>query len=173
MRPSYEQHSKGKLIGTVIAIIVIAGIVLVIDHLKSNRASGATPSIVTTTAQPTQATPVTMASTTSATPASSASSGTYKDGTYSATSRYYVPHGNEEITVDVTLKNGVITDSSVTNSEGNRDSASYQQDFTAAYKNYVVGKHISTLKLGNISGASDTTHGFNDALTQIVSKAQA
>jgi uncharacterized protein with FMN-binding domain len=104
---------------------------------------------------------------------SSAATGSYKDGTYTATSNYQVPHGSESIKVNLTLKGGVVTSSSVQNSENNFDSAQFQEGFAATYQSYVVGKKISGLQLGAISGASDTTAGFNEALSQIASQAQA
>jgi hypothetical protein len=41
------------------------------------------------------------------------------------------------------------------------------------YKSHVVGKNISGLKLGALAGASDTADAFNQAISQITSKAQA
>lgn len=112
-------------------------------------------------------------------PMSSSSSGSgmmsssYKDGTYTASSSYYVPHGQESIQVTLTLKNGVVTDSSVTNSETNYESASYQEGFAQEYKSYVVGKNIKDVQLSYVAGASDTTNGFNDAVNSIMSQAQS
>lgn len=97
----------------------------------------------------------------------------YKDGTYSASSSYYVPHGQESIQVTLTLKNGVVTDSSVTNSETNYESASYQEGFAQEYKSYVIGKNIKDVQLSYVAGASDTTNGFNDAVNSIMSQAQS
>ena len=79
----------------------------------------------------------------------------------------------ESIQVNLTLKNGVVTDVSIQNSESDRESAAYQQDFASAYKSYVVGKQISGLRLGNVAGASDTTQGFDDAVSKIATQAQA
>jgi uncharacterized protein with FMN-binding domain len=106
------------------------------------------------------------------TPAAASTSG-YRDGTFSATSSYYVPHSNETINVSLTLQNGVISNAAIINSEGDDQSARYQQDFATVYKSYVVGKKISDLQIGVIAGASDTSQGFNDALSQIASKAKA
>jgi uncharacterized protein with FMN-binding domain len=162
----YERQSKAKLVASLAAVIVIAGIIIVADHEKSENRQG----IVSTTAASS------LQSTTASSNTSSTTSSTttgYKDGTYSATSNYYVPHGTEDIQVSVTLKDGVITASSITNSESDPDSAQFQESFTSAYKSYVVGKNISGLSLNTISGASDTTQGFNDALSKIASEAQA
>jgi uncharacterized protein with FMN-binding domain len=162
----YERQSKAKLVASLAAVIVIAGIIILADHLKSkNTITGSVATGMTTSSM--------QSASSSNTAASSSTASTYKDGTYSASSEYYVPHGTEDIQVSVTLKNGVITASSVTNSESDPDSAQFQGSFTSAYKSYVIGKSISGLSLNTVSGASDTTQGFNDALSKIASEAQA
>ncbi|MDB5169085.1 MAG: hypothetical protein JWO41_441 [Candidatus Saccharibacteria bacterium] len=172
MLDTYEQHSKRKLAATLLSIVVIAGSIVFADHFKAKNTVSAATTIPTS--QPTQATPATQSTPAPATPstAATASSG-YTDGNYSGSSSYNVPHGNESIQVNVELKDGVITSASIQNSEGDNVSASYQQDFASVYKSYVVGKKISGLQLGVIAGASDTTQGFVDALSQISSKAKA
>jgi uncharacterized protein with FMN-binding domain len=99
--------------------------------------------------------------------------GNYKDGTYAATSKYSVPPGEESIQVTLTLSGGTITDASIQNSENDPESAQFQEDFATSYKSSVVGKKIAVLHLGNIAGASDTAQAFNDALSQITTKAQS
>ncbi len=96
----------------------------------------------------------------------------YKDGSYTATSNYFVPHGSEAIKVNATLQSGVVASISVSNSENDFDSASYQESFSTAYKSHVLGKKINGLQLDVIAGASDTTQAFNEALSRIASKAQ-
>jgi uncharacterized protein with FMN-binding domain len=174
MQSTYERQSKIKLITTIMTIIVIAGAVLIIDHLKSEDNATAKSESSLTASQTSETTNVSTSTAAETSQTTSAdSSSTYKDGTYTATSQYYVPHGNESITVTLTLKDGTITDSSIENSGGDHDSKAYQKDFTSAYKKYVVGKKINGLKLGVVSGASDTSQGFNDALAEISSKAQS
>ncbi|CAN5398000.1 hypothetical protein BH09PAT4_BH09PAT4_00350 [soil metagenome] len=170
MLQTYEQNSKKKLLSTIVAILVIAGTVVVADHLKSEDGATGVAQTGTATIQTSASAAASAAG--SSTSNNGSSSATYKNGTYIATSDYYVPHGYESIKVTLTLNNGVITDSSVQNSEGDYDSMRYQEDFAAAYKNYVVGQKISGLSISTIAGASDTTQGFNDALSQIASKAQ-
>ncbi|MEO6513446.1 MAG: hypothetical protein ABIR37_02025 [Candidatus Saccharimonadales bacterium] len=171
MLETYEQHSRKKLVATVIAIVVIAGAVVFADHIKAENLEASTNvahASASTAAATDSSTSVTNASTTTATTSSG-----YKDGAYMASRNYYVPHGNESIAVSLTLSGGVVTDVSIRNSEGDNESARYQQDFASAYKSYVVGKKINGLQLGIIAGASDTTQGFDDALSQIAAKAQA
>lgn len=151
---------------TIIAIVVIAGAVVLIDHFKKTGSSS--------TAQLSTSSSTSDTSTQNTTDnSSSTSSGNYKDGTYTATSNYEVPHGEEEIKVNLTISSGTITAVSVANSENDHDSAFYQEEFFAEYKSSVIGKKISGLQISTIAGASDTTQGFNDALNQIASQAQA
>jgi uncharacterized protein with FMN-binding domain len=179
MLQTYEKNSQRKLVATLLTIVVIAGAVLFADQLKtksSTTVSAVSPSssatITTTAASNTPAvTPTAASSSTSASTPATSSSG-YKDGTYTSTSGYYVPHSSESIDVTLTISNGVITNASIQNSEGDNVSARYQEDFAASYKSHVVGKSISGLKLSIVSGASDTTLGFNDALSQIASEAK-
>jgi len=171
MLETYEKNSKKKLVATVLTVLVVAGSVVFADHFKSERAEKTTVS-VPTTSQTAPAVATTTAPTTTTSTTATASSST-STGTFTASSNYYVPHGNESIQVSLTVRGGVITSASIQNSEGDRESASYQEDFAASYKTYVVGKKISGLQLSTIAGASDTTQGFNDALTQIASKVQA
>lgn len=180
MLSTYEQRSRLKLASTLVAVLVIAGLVLIADHLKS-QASGnpahVQSSVSRTGANDTAATnsgsPASGNTSTSGATAGTSSSGGYKDGTYTASSDYFVPDGNENIQVDLTLQNGVITGSSLENSETDPTSAEFQKQFAAVYKSYVVGKKISVLHLSNIAGASDTTQAFNDAVSQIAAKAQS
>jgi uncharacterized protein with FMN-binding domain len=185
MLETYHKQAKRKLAATVISLVVIAGVVVYVDHTKALQT---TPIASTTQTGQSAATPSSSSSSsgsnstnssdsTSTTGSGSSSSSTpasgYKDGSYSVSSDYYVPHGYESITVNLTLQNGKITGASIQNSEGDPESARFQEDFASAYKSYVVGKSISGLQLGVVSGASDTTQGFNDALSQIATKAQS
>jgi uncharacterized protein with FMN-binding domain len=180
MQTTYQQQAKKKLVATVISLVIIAGIVLYANHLKTIGVKTATthmPSASSaTTASSTPSSPSSnnsSASTASSSSNASTNTSGYKDGTYTASSDYYVPHGDENIQVSLTLTGGVITNVSVQNSEADPTSASFQESFASAYKSYVVGTKISGLQLSVVSGASDTTQGFNDALSQIASKAQA
>lgn len=182
MLETYQRQAKQRLIATITSIVVIAGFVLYVDHLQTLNAAKVSSTAQTSTQAaptppPSSTNPVSSSST--ATPptsnsssGSSSSSTSAKDGTFTAASTYYVPHSEEEIKVSLTLKNGIITDSSVENSEGDRTSAMFQEDFAASYKSYVVGKNISGLQIGIVSGASDTTQAFNDALGRIASQVQ-
>jgi uncharacterized protein with FMN-binding domain len=169
MLSTYEQRSRTKLAATVIAVLVVAGIVLIADHLKSHSASDVAMMPISTTSSPDAAS---NASVTPNTPATAAVS-SYKDGGYSATENYIVPPGGEQMKVSLTLQSGVVTGVSVQNSEIDSDSASYQEGFSALYKKHVIGQKISSLRLNTIAGASETTQAFNQAVDHIASQAQA
>jgi uncharacterized protein with FMN-binding domain len=96
----------------------------------------------------------------------------YKDGTYTATGTYDSPGGLDNLGVSITIKGDVVTDATVTNMAGDRESSFYQNKFISGYKPYVIGKNIASINLtGSISGSSLTPIGFNKALATI--KAQA
>lgn len=182
---SYQQQAKTRLIASCIAILVIAGTVFFIDNLK-NQSNSSTTSTVAAANDDSSAGTSTNDNTTNSnstapstnngsTPgnSSSTSSTTYTDGSYSAESEYSVPHGFEDIKVTVTLKNGVVTAASIQNSEGDPESARFQENFASAYKQYVVGKNLSDINLSFVAGASDTSEGFNEALQKITTQAEA
>ena len=178
MTPQKPNNTSLKVTSAVVVIIAVVMLSIASSITKAQQSTqSGIVSLPPTTTSATTSMPTTTTTTptdTTATPAtpSSTSSG-YKDGTYSATSDYYVPHGYEEIQVSLMIKNGIVTDSSVKNSENNRESAQYQQAFTSSYKSYVTGKNISGLNLSYVAGASDTTQGFDDAVSKIQSQAKA
>lgn len=141
---------------TIIIAVVVVG---VITTSKSTAETSATPSIDV--------------STSSTNTAYQSSNRDYKDGTYTATGNYSSPGGNENITVTVTLKGGVIIDTSTVAGATDLDSKEYQEEFISGYQSLVVGKNISSVSLSRVSGSSLTSEGFNNALSQIKSQAQS
>lgn len=99
--------------------------------------------------------------------------GNYKDGTYSADGTYMTHAGPETVHIGVTLKNGVITDTTFQATPRARMSARYQGMFAANYKPLVVGKNIGSVHLSKVSGSSLTPMGFNQALDKIKAEAAA
>ena len=97
----------------------------------------------------------------------------YRDGTYEAVGNYVSPGGSEELGVKVTLKNDVITDSSVTPHATRPNSVTFQGIFTENYKSFVIGKNIDEVHLTKVSGSSLAPGGFNDALDKIKSQAKS
>ncbi len=104
----------------------------------------------------------------SATPAPTMPAGTaFKDGSYTATGTYMSPGGSDSLSVTLSIKNGVVTDSSVTVNPGDSTSARFMTIFADNYKPYVVGQNLSTLSLTKVSRSSLTPIGFNDAVSKI------
>ncbi len=103
----------------------------------------------------------------------SASVSSYKDGTYTAKGSYVSPGGNESVTVSLTLKDGVVTASTVEEGAGDPEALEYQHDFIGGYKTFVNGKDIDNIHVSRVSGSSLTSIGFNDALTQIKDQAKS
>lgn len=173
MYPTKPNNTNQKVAAGTIVLVVIALLAVGVTVYNGEHQGGtATRSIPTTTT----ATSTPQAATANNTPSNSSagsSQSNYKDGTYTASSDYYVPHGSETIQITLTIKNGVVSDSQIQNSEGDRESAQFQEDFALEYKSQVVGKNISGLQLSYVAGASDTTQGFNDAVAKIRSQAQA
>lgn len=169
----YSPESSNSAQKTVATLIIIVAVIFISVSVKAYDNKSKTSTTLTT--PKTIASNTAQAINTNSAPNSTAAASTsgYKDGTYSASADYYVPHGSESIAVSLTIKGGVVTDSSVQNSESNPESAAFQEDFTAIYKDFVIGKNVSKLRLTYVAGASDTTNGFNYALRQIQNQAKA
>lgn len=120
--------------------------------------------------------PVTPGANLSVSPTTSAAmmtSSSYKAGTYQATGSYITPGGNEFVILNLVISDtGTVTESSVTASANNHDSARYQQLFTQNYKTFVNGKKIDQIHLNRVSGSSLTSGGFNSALEKIKDQAK-
>jgi uncharacterized protein with FMN-binding domain len=144
------------LIGLVaVVLLVIAATVVVMN--TGNNSQATTSSTISPAAK------------VAASPAATS----FKDGTYSATGSYDSPGGTETIDVTVTLANNVITSVAATPRANVQEAAEYQQAFISGYQPLVVGKKITDVSLTRVAGSSLTSIGFNDAISQIESKAAA
>ena len=110
---------------------------------------------------------------TSANTSNTTSVGGYKDGTYSASASYSVPHGINSIGVSMTVKNGTITALKTSHDYGDRESGIYVDSFDSRIQSLVVGKPLGDTSLSRVGGASLTTFGFEDALATITNEARA
>ena len=104
---------------------------------------------------------------------SAAPASIYKDGSYSADGSYDTPGGAETVSLSLTLKNGLVTDSTASTSAHSATGKEYQSMFLAGYKSQVVGKSLDSLKLSKVSGSSLTPNGFNNAVTRIRTESKA
>ncbi|WEK60353.1 MAG: FMN-binding protein [Candidatus Microbacterium colombiense] len=104
---------------------------------------------------------------------SDAASGSYTDGTYTADGSYQTPETVEEITVTLTLADGVVTDVEVTGDPQARETEQYQGAFIDGIAAEVEGKSIDDLNVSRVAGSSLTSGGFNQALDSIKEQAAA
>ena len=156
-----------RLIASIVIIVAIALIAFGASALTKDKDEGT--AVVPDTTSKSQ----TKTDDTAQVTATNTASGTYKDGTYVINDNYQSPGGSENIKTTVTLKDGIVTDATVTQNANNAESASHQATFAKSYKSKVIGKAIDTLNISRVSGASLTTSAFNDALEQIRTKAEA
>ena len=164
-----QNKGSARLIGiiAVVALIIATGGYLVYSQ---GDKSTAPPKIVGKTEAEANGVPVVRSAGISVTaPASSTPTevvATYKDGTWKGEGSYAIPEDGEteKIGVSVTLKDGIIVDSTVTEMANDNDSVKYQNIFIKNYKQYVTGKSIDEVKLDKVSGSSLTSAGFNAAL---------
>lgn len=88
-------------------------------------------------------------------------------GTWTETGEYQTPGGRESVTVTLSAKDGVVTAVEVTGSGGSPNSQQYQSAFISGISAEVVGKQLSTLDVGAVSGSSLTGQGFDAAVEKI------
>jgi uncharacterized protein with FMN-binding domain len=156
------------VIGTV-AILATSGTVgaLLFTQQDTTSTSG-----TTTTSQNT-----TLASTgTSSGSSASASTSTssYKDGTYTASQSYRVPHGGQNtVKATVVIASGKITAVTTSNDYTDGESGMYIQDFESSVSGMMVGKSMGSMMSSRIGGASLTSSAFYNALDTIATQAQA
>lgn len=100
-------------------------------------------------------------------------SGEYADGSYSAEGAYQTPETVEQISVTLTLEDGVVTDVEVTGDPQARETEQYQGQFIDGIAEEVVGVAIDELNVSRIAGSSLTSGGFNSAVEDIKEQAAA
>lgn len=165
MQPAKKLH-PGIVALIIIALVAIAATAVIVVNQNSNENDTTTN---TTQVSENEGPSETEAVNTN----SSTDTSAYADGTYSATGSYSSPGGRESIELSVTIKDGVITGTSLETDPASRDSRTYQASFASGYKDLVVGKSVDEVSLSRVAGSSLTSNGFNDALDQIKSDAKA
>lgn len=103
----------------------------------------------------------------------SETSGDYAAGTYTASGSYSNPGGTSEVDVEITLGDGGVVDDVTVTPKASGTSRQYQEEFAGGIADEIVGKNIDDLDVGKVAGSSLTSGGFNQALDQIKSEAQA
>lgn len=102
-----------------------------------------------------------------------ATSGEYTDGTYTADGSYQTPESIEEISVTLTLADGVVTAVEVTGEPQARETEQYQGQFIDGIEEEVVGVAVDDLDVSRVAGSSLTSGGFNAAVDEIKQQAAA
>lgn len=104
---------------------------------------------------------------------SSEASGDYAGGTYEASGSYSNPAGTSEVDVEITLGDGGVIDDVTVTPKASGTSKQYQDKFAGGIADEVVGKNIDDIDVSKVAGSSLTSGGFNEAVDQIKSEAQA
>lgn len=115
----------------------------------------------------------TPASGSSSEPATGDATASYADGTYTAEGSYQTPETVEQISVTLTLADGVVTDVEVTGDPQAPETEQYQGQFIDGIADEVEGKAIAELNVSRVAGSSLTSGGFNDAVASIKEQAAA
>ncbi|WP_194763556.1 hypothetical protein [Microbacterium sp. UFMG61] len=103
----------------------------------------------------------------------SASSAEYADGTYTADGSYQTPETVEEISVTLTIADGLVSEVEVTGDPQARESEQYQGQFIDGIADEVVGKSLDEIDVSKVAGSSLTSGGFNKAVDAIKEQAAA
>jgi major membrane immunogen (membrane-anchored lipoprotein) len=160
-----------------LAAAAAASVMLLTAACGSSDESDASSSSTATSAAPTTEAPAADATTdapTEDTPdIGEADAGAYADGDYSAEGSYSNPGGESTVKVDLTISDGTISDVTVTPEAENGTSKQYQEKFAGGIADEVVGKSLDDLDVTKVAGSSLTSGGFNEAIEQIKSDAQA
>ena len=160
MEPAKKLHPGITALIVIVLIAIAATAAIVINGAANNKTN-------------TVETPQTTQQTEGPQTGTSTSTADYKDGTYKATGSYSSPGGLESIDLTVTIKDGVITDTSLVTNAKSGDAKNYQAEFASAYKGLIVGKDVERVTLSRVAGSSLTSNGFNRALEQIRTDAKA
>lgn len=95
----------------------------------------------------------------------------YADGTYTAEGSYQTPETLEQISVTVTLDDGVIADVEIVGDPQAAESRQFQGAFIGGIAEEVVGKPIDEVSVRRVAGSSLTSGAFNQALAAIKEQA--
>ena len=178
MQKSYYQHTPKIFGGIVLSAVLLIGVYTLVLTNENDTALSTELSVSSTTDQQpqtiTESTAETEDSAKTQSDDSVQSATTIADGTYSTTINYSVPKGHTNtLSVEVTLKNGLIDAVSTTSEYEDHDSREYIDSFERSVESAVVDEGIDTIKIGRIGGASLTSDAFERALNSIIVKARS
>lgn len=101
-----------------------------------------------------------------------ANEATYTDGTYHEEGSYMTHVMEEKFSADVTLKDGLVDQVTVTPDTENRRSLGLQKSFAAALPEAIHGCPIESVRIHVVGGASLTSASFNEMADNIRDKAR-
>ena len=104
-----------------------------------------------------------------ATPTGSAD---YQDGSYTAQGSYLTPGGAEAIGVRLSVKADRVVKAEVEVEATSPTARQFQSQFATRYADQVVSRDLDSVDVSRLAGASLTSLGFDNALTQIRSAAR-
>jgi uncharacterized protein with FMN-binding domain len=158
-----KKNSTNQKIIAGVALLVIVAIAFVGDFLTGSKSNSSAAMVASRSTNSTSS----KTSSTTKTCSGISNATTFKDGIYNATGSYTSPGGVEDIKVSLTLSSGTITAATAASGANDPTASSYQSYFIGGFKQQVLGKKITTVKLTNVSGSSLTSQGFNKALQSI------
>jgi uncharacterized protein with FMN-binding domain len=98
----------------------------------------------------------------------SATAGNFSDGSYEAVGEYQSPAGPEEVQVDLTIAQGVVTAVTVTPQAENEVSLKLQKQMAEGIGELVIGKPLADIEaFAVINGSSLSPIGFQQAVESI------
>lgn len=165
------QNKIFTIVGSValVAVTTVGGYTLFAD--KSSATPGASASSSSNSTASTTASSASSLSSTAST-TTSTTTNKYKDGTYTATSSYSVPHGGQNsLIATVVIANGKISSVKTTDNFTDGESAMWIGGFEQSVSSDASGQSIADYTPSRLGGASLTTMAFSDALDQTRSKA--
>ena len=157
--------------------VAAAGAALAVVGLAACGGRGATPGSDEYAGRAQTANPTRSAAPASEAAAAAASptGGPYADGTYTQSESYGVVDGvieEDSIDVTATLRDGVITEVSVTGHPLLTQSHDYMQGFVNEISGAVVGRSVEDAHVTALAGASKTSAAYNDAVDAIAVEAR-
>lgn len=174
--------TKNKIFTIIGSIALVATATVGGYTLFATKDTAATPVTTSSSLASTASTAASASPSTSsaATPAASTTStttsttGGYKDGTYTASSSYTVPHGAQNsISATITISGGTITSVKASDNYSDGESGRYVSSFESGVSSDANGQSIASYSPSRIGGASLTTSAFSDVIDTIRSQAKA
>ena len=169
--------ARNKIITIVGSVALIAAATVGGYTLFAGKSNAASAQLTTSTmsSQAPSTTAVSNSSTVASTNGTAtAATSSYKDGTYTASSNYSVPHGGQNsISATVTISGGKITAVKTTDNYTDRESSMWVVGFEQEVSADASNQNLAGYSPSRVGGASLTTAAFSDALDAIRSQAQA